>query len=74
MRTGTVTSAEDIAEVVLNHNARGLIPGEALKFPREPLPGTDDGGDEILEGLALHRHRVLASLDGVIPGGKCTAG
>lgn len=67
MRPGTVTSAENVAEV-------GLIPGETLKLPPKPFPGTDDGGDEVLEGLALHRHRVLASLDRVVPGGKCMAG
>jgi len=73
VRTRTVTSAEDVAEVGLNHNACGLIPGKTLKLLLEPFPGTDDGGNEVLEGLALHRHRVLASLDGIVPGGESLA-
>ena len=43
---------------------------------RERLPaatqrgaGRDDGGDEVLESLSLHRHGILPPLDGVIPGG-----
>ncbi len=32
---------------------------------------TDDGGEEVLEGLALDRHQVLAPLDGVAPSEKC---
>jgi len=66
VRTGAVTPAEDVAEVGLNDDARGRIPGKALEFPLEPFPGTDDGGDEVLEGLALHRHGILMPLDGVI--------
>lgn len=73
MRSGAVAASEDVPEIRFHHDARGVVFGEAAQFLCEPLSGSDDGGDEILEGLSLHRHGILMPLDGVIPGGEGAA-
>jgi len=69
MRSGAVAAAEDVPEVRLHYDARGVIPGKTAQISGEPLAGADTGGDEILEGLSLRRHGIFISLDRVIPGG-----
>ena len=73
MRSGAVAASEDVPEIRFHHDARGVVFGEAAQFLCEPLSGSDDGGDEILKGLSLHRHGILMPLDGVIPGGEGAA-
>ena len=73
MRSGAVAASEDVPEIRFHHDARGVVFGEAAQFLCEALSGSDDGGDEILEGLSLHRHGILMPLDGVIPGGEGAA-
>ena len=73
MRSGAVAAAENVPEVRFHHDARGVVLAETAQLPGEPLAGTDDGGDEILESLSLHRHGILMSFDGVIPGGEGAA-
>ena len=73
MRSGAVAGSEDVPEVRFHHDARGVVLAETAQLPGEPLAGSDDGGDEILESLSLHRHGILMPFDGVIPGGEGAA-
>ncbi len=70
VRSGAVRSREDVAQVGLDDDAGGLIPRQTLELGAEPLPGTNDGSDEVFECLALDRHLVLPSIQRVIPGGQ----
>ena len=70
---GAGRAAENVPEVRFHHDARDVVLGETAQFPGKPLAGADDGGDEILESLSLHRNGILMTLDGVIPGGEGAA-
>ena len=69
-----VAAFEHVAQRRLYHDAGEFA---ARQFPQlgvEPLPGADDGGDEVRHGLAFHRHPRFAAIQRIIPGGKGTTG
>ena len=64
---------QDITQIGFDYNARGFVLFETLKLPVKPLSLADDGGDEVLESLSLHRHRVFESFNRVVSSWKCSA-
>jgi len=65
MRSGEIAADENVPEVRLHYDANGVILAEAAHLPFEPLAGADGSGDEILQGLSLHRHGILMTIDSV---------
>ena len=70
VRTGTVTSAENISEVCFHRQACGLVIFKTPQLREAPLPAAGEGGNEVLECLSLNHHRILAYLAGLVSGGK----
>jgi len=73
MGSATITAAEKVPELRLDHNAGRFITRKEFQLLRKPLAGPDDGEDEILESLPLHRHGTLVPFNRVISGRKGTA-
>ena len=73
MSVGSVAAGENIRQAALDNHAGKLALSKSGKLPCEPLPSSNDGTHEVLDALALYRHRVFQPEQRVITGWKRAA-
>jgi hypothetical protein len=68
-----VAPEQDIEQVGFDDDTGGAILGELGKLVAEPLPGIDDGRDEIVERFSFDGHLAFEPNDGVVARRQRTA-